>query len=126
MRTRRMQTRNSILAGCTKTAGAFPQDDSLAIEWYRKAVQQGQPDALYSLGRMYEDGRAVRQNFVKAYRLYFRASLHGIREADDAMLELKKRVGFEDRKCRRPKPRASNRKRATGPGKIDGSTQRRT
>ncbi len=75
-----------------------PQDDSLAIEWYRKAVQQGQPDALYNLGRMYEDGRAVRQNFVKAYRLYFRASLHGIREADDAMLELKKKSWL-----RRPK-----------------------
>lgn len=75
-----------------------PQDDSLAIEWYRKAVKQGQPDALYNLGRMYENGRAVRQNFVKAYRLYFRASLHGIREADDAMLELRKKSWL-----RRPK-----------------------
>ena len=75
-----------------------PQDDTLAIEWYRKAVKQGHPNALYNLGRMYEDGRAVRQNFAKAYRLYFRASLHGIREADDAMVELKKKSWL-----RRPK-----------------------
>ena len=75
-----------------------PRDDTLAIEWYRKAVKQGHPNALYNLGRMYEDGRAVRQNFAKAYRLYFRASLHGIREADDAMVELKKKSWL-----RRPK-----------------------
>ena len=80
------------------TGRGAPRDDNLAIEWYRKAVKRGHPNALYNLGRMYEEGRAVRQNFVKAYRLYFRASLHGIREADDAMIELKKKSWL-----RRPK-----------------------
>ena len=35
------------------------QDDSMAVFWYRKAVEQGHVNAQTSLGVMYEKGRGV-------------------------------------------------------------------
>ena len=45
----------SFRAGCTKTAGAFPQDDAEAAKWYRLAAEQGDAEAQHNLGVMYDN-----------------------------------------------------------------------
>ena len=41
-------------------------DNDRALEWYRKAAEQGNPDAQYRLGRLYDKGLSVRQDYAKA------------------------------------------------------------
>ena len=45
----------SFRAGCTKTAGAFPQDDAEAAKWFRLAAEQGDAEAQHNLGVMYDN-----------------------------------------------------------------------
>ena len=45
----------SFRAGCTKTAGAFPQDDAEAAKWFRLAAAQGDAEAQHNLGVMYDN-----------------------------------------------------------------------
>ncbi|NKB48582.1 MAG: M48 family metalloprotease [Alphaproteobacteria bacterium] len=47
------------------------RDYARAIEWYRKAADQGHRSALYNLGMMYVNGRGVQQNNGEAV-IYFR------------------------------------------------------
>jgi TPR repeat protein len=42
-----------------------PQDDSEAVQWFRRAAIQGFMDAQSSLGAMYMDGRGVPQNHTR-------------------------------------------------------------
>ncbi len=44
-----------------------PQDDAEAVEWLRKAAEQGRAKAQYNLGFMYAKGRGVTQDYVQAY-----------------------------------------------------------
>ena len=44
-----------------------PQDYGEAIQWYRRAADQGHAGAQVSLGLMYFDGRGVPQDFVQAH-----------------------------------------------------------
>ena len=44
-----------------------PQDDSQAIQWFRRAADQGYAPAQYSLGVMYTEGRGVSQSGAEAY-----------------------------------------------------------
>ena len=37
-----------------------------AIKWYRKAAEGGNPDAQVELGRRYEDGEGLEQNYTLA------------------------------------------------------------
>ena len=41
-----------------------------AAKWYRKAAEQGQVDAQYNLGWMYEEGSGVKRNYVQAYKWF--------------------------------------------------------
>jgi len=47
-----------------------------ALKWYRKSAAKGNPDAQNELGRMYEDGEGVKQNYVLAPKWYRRAAEH--------------------------------------------------
>ncbi|EQD57551.1 Sel1 domain protein repeat-containing protein, partial [mine drainage metagenome] len=49
-------------------AKVVPQDYAKARKWWRLAAQQGDADAQYSLGQMYDSGHDVPQNYVKAYK----------------------------------------------------------
>src|SRR5262252_3319203 len=50
-------------------AGAgYPQDDTQAAFWYRKAAEQGQVEAQYYLSGMYVSGRGVQQDDSEAAR----------------------------------------------------------
>ncbi|KAF9970485.1 hypothetical protein BGZ73_006797 [Actinomortierella ambigua] len=47
------------------------------FECYTEAANQGNANAQFHLGQMYEDGRGVRQNFVEAVKWYSKAANQG-------------------------------------------------
>lgn len=57
-----------------------PPDYESAAKWYGKAAEQGHPSALLSLGLLYEQGKGVEQDSLKALNLYRRSS--GLPEDD--------------------------------------------
>ena len=52
-----------------------------AVKWYRKAAEQGDAEAQYSLGVMYAKGEGVAKNFRKAVKWYRKAAEQGDAEA---------------------------------------------
>ena len=52
-----------------------------AVEWYRKAADQGGADIKYKLGYMFEDGKGVPQDFAEAKIWYRRAADQGHADA---------------------------------------------
>lgn len=52
-----------------------------AFEWYTKAAHQGDADAQYNLGRMYDNGHGVRQDDQKAFEWYTKAANQGHADA---------------------------------------------
>jgi hypothetical protein len=44
-----------------------PQDFAQAAAWFRKAAEQGDADAQYSLGGLYYIGQGVPQDWAEAY-----------------------------------------------------------
>ncbi len=57
------------------------QDWAEARRWYEKAAAQGNAEAQYNLGMMYEQGKGVRQDYAEARRLYEKSSAQGMAEA---------------------------------------------
>jgi hypothetical protein len=53
------------------------KDYMKAIEWFRKAAEQGMPEAQYMTGTMYDRGEGVPQDFVKAVAWYSKAGEQG-------------------------------------------------
>jgi TPR repeat protein len=39
-----------------------------AVKWYRKAAEQGFPEAQYGLGVCYANGDGVPKNYMEAYK----------------------------------------------------------
>ena len=54
-----------------------PQDDSRAVEWFRKSAEQGNTQAENSLGVMYALGRGVPRDREEAVRWYKKAAKQG-------------------------------------------------
>ena len=50
------------------------QSDTEAARWYLKAANQGNDMAQYSLGDMFEEGRAVTQSDTEAARWHRKAA----------------------------------------------------
>ena len=55
----------------------LPQDFRQAAAWYRKAAEQGYPEAEASLGYLYHHGRGVPQDDIEAAHWYQKASAQG-------------------------------------------------
>ena len=53
------------------------EENSEAVAWYRKAVQQGYTDAFYGLGVMYAAGEGVKLDESKAFELFTQAAEKG-------------------------------------------------
>ena len=49
------------------------KDDTEAVSWYEKAMEKGDVSAINNLGRMYEKGQGVQQDYEKAMELYKQA-----------------------------------------------------
>jgi TPR repeat protein len=65
-----------------------PEDFGRAAFWYRKAAAGGNPDAMYNLGRMYENGKGVERDLKQAAELYGKAAGRGNAEAKIALARL--------------------------------------
>jgi formylglycine-generating enzyme required for sulfatase activity len=57
-------------------AGA-PQDHEKAAEWYLRAAEDGNPEHLSWVGRIYDKGIGVPKDFREAYRWYLEAAIKG-------------------------------------------------
>lgn len=58
-----------------------PQDNRLALKWFRVAAQQRHAYAQVSLGAMYKEGAGVKQNYRTAIYWFHLASVQGHRAA---------------------------------------------
>jgi TPR repeat protein len=56
-------------------------DKTIAVEWYRKAAEQGYADGQCCLGFMYENGQGTEQNYEKAIEWYRKAAEQGHAQA---------------------------------------------
>ena len=61
------------------------QDDAQAVEWYRKAADQGNADAQFNLGWMCAYGQGVTQNDAQAVEWYRKAADQGNADAQAAL-----------------------------------------
>lgn len=61
-----------------------PKDKAEAVKWYRKAADQGNADAQYYLGMMYELGSGVAIDLPEALKWYRQAAQLGNRDAESA------------------------------------------
>ena len=59
----------------------FPQDYAQCVYWYKKAAEQGYPEAMNNLGDKYEYGRGVPRDYVTAAYYYQQAVEQNIVEA---------------------------------------------
>ena len=62
-----------------------PQDYTKAVDWYRKAAEQNEPSAQYSLGLMYDQGTGVPRNLSEANHWYALAAKNGDPDAKAAL-----------------------------------------
>jgi TPR repeat protein len=49
-------------------------DEGSSLDWFRKAAEGGNPDAANELGRHYEEGNGVEQDYARAAFWYLRAA----------------------------------------------------
>ena len=54
-----------------------PKNASAAVQWYRKAAEQGNAEAQFSLASMYEEGRGVVKDSTLAVQWYRKAAEQG-------------------------------------------------
>ena len=59
-----------------------------AVEWYRKAADQNESAAQYSLGLMYEQGTGVQRDVDEAKKWYTLAANNGDPDAKQALRQL--------------------------------------
>ena len=58
-----------------------PRDFKQAMEWYQKAASQNMPNAINSIGYMYEYGQGVAEDKNEAIKWYKRAAALNNKEA---------------------------------------------
>ena len=56
---------------------AAEQEDVEALKWFRMAAEQGDTSAQYNLGRIYDNGEGVPQDYVEAVKWYRMAAERG-------------------------------------------------
>ncbi|WP_425537026.1 tetratricopeptide repeat protein, partial [Klebsiella pneumoniae] len=59
-----------------------------AVEWYRKAADQGDATAQYNLGFAYANGQGVRQNKSMAKEFFGKACDGGMQDGCDSYKKL--------------------------------------
>jgi len=58
-----------------------PENEALAVKWYRKAADQGDAYAQFNLGVMYSNGEGVPENDAEAVKWYRKAADQGDADA---------------------------------------------
>ena len=77
-------------AACLMNASGVNPDPFAAVEWYRKAADQQNPTAYYSLGVCYENGEGVDRNLDTALEWYGKARDAGVEDAQSAIIRIDK------------------------------------
>jgi TPR repeat protein len=67
------------------------QDYDKAREWYQKAADAGNAEAMYYLGGLYEYGKGFAQDYDKAREWYQKAANGGNRDAKKALVRLRQK-----------------------------------
>ena len=67
------------LANAYRNGIGVTQDYKTAVKWYKLAAEQGNPLALYNLGRLYYLGKGVPENLVYAHMWAQQASSNGFK-----------------------------------------------
>jgi TPR repeat protein len=67
-------------------------DFETALREWRSAAEEGDAQSQYRLGRLYEEGRGVLQDFVQAHLFYNLAAAQGLEEAAEARDRLAERL----------------------------------
>ena len=57
------------------------QDYKQAFKWYTKSAEQGQAEAQYNLGYMYQNGESVTQDYKQAFKWYTKSAEQGYADA---------------------------------------------
>jgi serine/threonine-protein kinase len=57
------------------------KDEKSALDWYRKAADQGYAPAQYALGRLYNEGRGTKKDYAAANEWLGKAAGQGLRDA---------------------------------------------
>jgi TPR repeat protein len=60
-----------------KGEGVLEKNPAVAMDWYRKAAQQGFADAQNRLGEKYDDGEVVAQDDTAAMEWFRKAAVQG-------------------------------------------------
>ena len=60
------------------------QDYTKAVQWYRKAAEQGNVEAQHNLGAVYVNGQGVHQDHKIAKEWYKKACDNGLQQSCDA------------------------------------------
>ena len=68
-----------------QTGKGTEKDLVLAIEWYQRAVDQGEAMAMFNLGNFYRKGNGVSQNEAKARALFLQGAAKGNKLARQAL-----------------------------------------
>lgn len=68
-----------FVLGCAYRDGGpiLAQNQAEAVQWFRKAAEQGFPKGEHALAGIYLEGRGVAQNDAEAARWYTKAAQHG-------------------------------------------------
>lgn len=66
----------------------IPQNYQEALNWYRRAANNGFSHANYHLGQMYHNGDGVKQNYSEAARFYQIAADQGLSDAQNSLGDL--------------------------------------
>ena len=69
------------LGVCYFDGFAYPKDYAEAVEWWRKAAEQGYPKAQYELGKSYLKGRGVAPDVSEGKYWVKKAANRGNRSA---------------------------------------------
>ncbi len=70
----------------------LPEDNALAMQWYRKAAEQGLPQAQVNLAIMYEEGEGAPPDYAQAYFWYALADAQGDGQAPQAKQDVMKKM----------------------------------
>jgi hypothetical protein len=75
----------SNLAWCLDTGTGVDVDETQAVEWHRKAAEQGDDTGQFNLAVHYEWGSGVTEDKAEAIKWYRKAALQGYEKAREAV-----------------------------------------
>ena len=83
--------------GCNflKVKGIAPELTKEAVQWFRKAAEQGEAHAQFMLGMCYFNGVGITQDKTEAVKWLQKAAKQGHEEAKKALTEVSKQKGAE-------------------------------